>query len=234
MQPKERVKRLLHRAGIHVMPYRFTGRARRQQLLRFYGVTDLLDVGANRGQYATDARLSGYRGRIWSYEPLAGPFSELASAAATDPGWHVERVAVGGEVGELVLHVSERDIYSSALSILDRATSTDPTSRSVSKETAPMRPLDDLAADIDGTLAVKIDVQGFEHAVLDGAPATMQRAAFLEMELSFVPLYEGQTLIEESLRRADELGFRLAMAEPLFPDHASGAALQMNGMFVRR
>jgi FkbM family methyltransferase len=228
-----RIQAGLHRVDLHMTKYSGTIQRRRQRLLEHTGVTCLLDIGANIGQYASERRQYGYTGQLVSYEPLSGPYQQLAAAAEGDPRWQVERVAVGDSQGEIEIRISDWDIYSSALPILDRATAADPRSKTVRIETAPVKKLDTLADGCDGTLGVKIDVQGFERAVLDGGSQTLARAVYLEMELSMVPVYEGQMLYLEALRRVDEAGFVLTATEPLFPEPATGQAMQMNGLFVR-
>ena len=44
----------------------------------------VIDCGANRGQFARECRLAGYRGAIRSLEPLPAPFTELSAKASCD------------------------------------------------------------------------------------------------------------------------------------------------------
>ena len=74
-------------------------------LLRKYRVDLVLDVGANRGQYAGQLRRSGYTGRILSFEPVPEVFAELSRAAAGDDLWDVHQLALGRERAELDMHV---------------------------------------------------------------------------------------------------------------------------------
>src|SRR5215210_4427790 len=74
-------------------------------ILRLYRVNCVLDVGANRGQYAKSLRLLGYHGQIHSFEPVPGVFEVLAAAAAKDPKWTVHRMALGRADGELEMNM---------------------------------------------------------------------------------------------------------------------------------
>lgn len=224
---------VLHRRGLHLTRYQSTIHGRRAKLLRHAGVDVLLDVGANRGQYAAERRRHGYRGRLVSFEPLAAPFAELERLAQADPTWVAHRVAVGDRDGTVDIRVSQDDIYSSVLPVTSAAVAADARSATASVETVPMRTLDGLSGGLEGTLGVKVDVQGFESHVVDGATETLRRAVYLEMELSLVPVYDGQVLVAEQLARLGSLGYTLAATENLFPDRTSGRALQLNGIFLR-
>ncbi|MEU0217078.1 FkbM family methyltransferase, partial [Streptomyces sp. NPDC006265] len=59
------------------------------QLILRSRIDVVLDVGANRGQYAAMLRRFGYRGRIVSFEPLHEPLRTLRRRAAADPLWTV-------------------------------------------------------------------------------------------------------------------------------------------------
>ena len=56
----------------------------------------VVDVGANRGQYAARLRGAGWRGPILSIEPVPELHRALAERAAADPAWEVAApVAIG-------------------------------------------------------------------------------------------------------------------------------------------
>lgn len=56
-------------------------------------------------------------------------------------------------------------------------------------------------------LLIKIDVQGYEMAVINGGVDTLRSAAFVVLEVSFYELYEGQPLFHHIHERMQELGF---------------------------
>lgn len=208
---------------------------RRPKLIGRAGITDLIDVGANAGQWAQQVRQYGYRGDIWSYEPLSSAFARLSAAAAADPRWHVTRTAVGAKQEQLTINVSQNTLFSSFAPMREAGVNATPNHASeyVHTEVVPVDTLDHLAEGITGRVGVKIDVQGFESQVMDGGEATLARAHYLEVELSLVPCYEGEPLYLEMLERIRGYGFELALVEPVWMDHTSGAALQFNGLFLR-
>src|SRR3546814_15900459 len=72
------------------------------------GIETLLDVGANKGQFARDARASGFHGDIYSFEPLAVAHAICSAAARSDPRWTVlPAMALGAETGTATINVSE-------------------------------------------------------------------------------------------------------------------------------
>jgi len=227
------VQAVLHRAGFHLSYLGEFTPTRRAQMLTHAGVQDLLDIGANTGQWAIAARRAGYSGRLWSFEPGGPEFAVCSRAARKDPGWHVERCAVGDQPGMMTLHRSENSLFSSLVAVLPRGLAANPDAAQVASEEVPVRTLDEITAEMAGPAGVKMDVQGFESRVLDGGAATLKSAVYLEAELSLQAAYEGEPLYREMLDRIEDLGFRLALVEPVWPDRATGECLQFNGMFLR-
>ena len=88
------------------------------------------------------------------------------------------------------------------------------------------------ALDPDRTL-LKVDTQGFEAQVLDGAGPLLGRLAAISLELSFVPLYEGQQLFDDLVTRLRDAGYVLYALEAGFGDRRTGRMLQCDGLFVR-
>lgn len=229
----ETVQNMLHKAGFHLSCLAEVPAVRRQQMLAYAQVGDLLDIGANVGQWAASARRYGYEDRIWSFEPASREYGICAVRARRDADWHVERCAVGDKPGTLPLRVAGNSLFSSFLPVSSRGLQSDPDAAEVRTEEVPVRTLDDIAAGLAGPLGVKMDVQGFEGRVLDGGEIALKSAVFLEMELSLISVYEDEPLYREMAGRLSGIGFRLAMVEPVWPDHVTGEALQFNGFFVR-
>jgi hypothetical protein len=74
------------------------------------GVKVVYDVGANVGQFGMGLRQRGYRGKIFSFEPVKSAFDALKSVAATDGSWNVLQCAIGSETGEVWVNVSVNTI----------------------------------------------------------------------------------------------------------------------------
>jgi FkbM family methyltransferase len=228
-------KMLAHRAGFDVRRETFK-RHFVHSVLR-HGVDSVLDVGANTGQFGTELRRARFAGRIVSLEPLHSAFAELARTAAGDPKWTVQRAAVGAEPGTLTMNVAANSVSSSALPMADRHAEAAPQSRYVGTEDVPATTVDHLVKEHDldpAATMLKIDVQGYEKAVLDGAAVTLGQMAAVRTEMSLVPLYEGQLLFPELLDRLLGSGFELWSIEPGFVEPATGRLLQLDAIFFRR
>jgi hypothetical protein len=64
-------------------------------LLKKCKVNCILDVGANRGQYALELRKLGYKENIISFEPVKESFDELKKWSRFDSKWTVYPFALG-------------------------------------------------------------------------------------------------------------------------------------------
>jgi FkbM family methyltransferase len=210
--------------------------ARVAATLGYLRATTVLDVGANIGQYASALRASGYRGAIVSCEPLSDAFAHLVRRATHDPRWHAVRTAVGAEPGSAQINISANSYSSSLLTMTAAHTSAAPGSETVATETVPVTTVADLVAergiDPEKTL-LKIDTQGYEAPVLDGAGPLVGKLAAVSLELSFVPLYAGQQLFDDLVARLCGAGYLLYGLEGGFGDRRTGRMLQCDGLFVR-
>ena len=230
-----RAKLLAHRAGFDVT--RETFKRHFVHALHQHGIDAVLDIGANVGQFGTALRRAGFRGRIVSVEPLPGAFDALQGASAADPGWTAERAGVGARVGTLTMNVAGNSVSSSALPMLDRHADAAPQSRYVGTEEVEATTVDELVARhglTPATALLKIDVQGYELPVLEGAAATLERFAAVRTEMSLVALYDGQALLPDLLAHLGGRGFELWMLEPGFVEPGTGRLLQADGIFFRR
>jgi FkbM family methyltransferase len=209
---------------------------RLQQALQRHGIELVIDIGANVGQFASDLLRHGYSGHIVSVEPLPEVHARLCEAAAAHPRWTVaEPMALGPQAGTVMLQVAGNSVSSSVLPMLERHVSAAPESRTTGALPVRQDTADAVfAARVEAVRTlVKIDTQGYEREVLLGAPRCLEHAALLLMELSVVPLYEGQWLWLEAVAFMQARGFEPVFLQPDFADPRTGDVLQYNGLFRR-
>jgi FkbM family methyltransferase len=130
----------------------------------------VLDVGANLGWFGQALRERGYRGKIVFFEPIGAVFRELKALAERDGNWQAHHLALGAAAGRAVLNVSRKSDYSSILDQLKAAQRLEPNADVAYREEITVARLDDLFAPFsDRTVFLKIDTQGDERPVLEGA-----------------------------------------------------------------
>ena len=205
--------------------------------LAHFEVDLVLDVGANRGQYARGLRAAGYTGRIVSFEPIAGLQAELARAAEADPSWTVAPpMALGAEPGLAWLEVSAESDMSSLLPQTELLAHVSPSSAVVGREPVRVEPLDRVAPPLleDARRPyLKLDVQGFESQVLDGASDLLGRLIGLQLELPLAPCYRGEAGWRSQLDRLEAAGFALWLVLPGYFERKLARHLQFDAVLMR-
>lgn len=237
-QMKHALKKLLRRAGFDVTRYqpRTHPVAKKVELVRRLGIDLVLDVGANAGQFASALREAGYQGRIVSFEPLHAIYAELEAKASRDPLWTTMNCALGSEDGRQTIHVSEKSWSSSLLEVTAASTSAHPDSRSVGEESIVVRRLDSVFPEMsvgNSKIWLKVDTQGYEMHVLEGAVDSISQVLMLQLELAFVPMYEGQALFGDVYDWVRQRGFSLGSFEGINWHPQSGELLWLDGIFHR-
>ena len=230
------IQKMFRQVGYEVHRIRFGEAEQLKTLFDLTLVEQVLDIGANVGQYAHGIRNAGYRGEIISFEPLSDVHARLTREAAGDPGWHVApRTAIGSEPGEMTINISQDLASSSLLPMTDLHVETVPVSHYVGSETVEVMRLDDCTEfDRSKRTFLKMDTQGYEAQVLDGAPHTLASVLGVQLEMSLAPCYDGQTLFSGLLNRLESAGFVLWGLHQGTGHPTNGRLLQADGIFVRR
>jgi len=209
---------------------------RRARNLSTLGIRKVFDVGAHDGGYGRELREHGYAGAILSFEPLTAPYQRLANIALLDGNWCANPIALGNSSCEGSINVSCHPSSSSLLGMTGAHEKANPGSQYQGQETVRIERLDSyvMANDIKGSPAwLKVDVQGYEKNVLEGAGSLLREFAGIELELSLVPLYEGAPLVEEMILYLRQQGFAPTSFEDVFVDPDTAKVLQVNGIFLR-
>ena len=233
------IRRWIRKAtGLDVRVYDFKNApmARRMALLRHHEIDVVLDVGANAGQYAQALRRNGYGGRIVSFEPMASAFGALQAHAQADAAWEAVHFGLGAAEEAATIHVAQNPQCSSLLAPLPRYLEASSAPTLVAEEPIRIRPLDAVFQQYvraHERVFLKLDVQGYERHVLEGAQASLPHMAGVQLELSLVPLYEGGPVLEEMLAQLSGHGFTLMSIEPTASHPRTGQQLQVDGVFFR-
>jgi FkbM family methyltransferase len=233
------LQRLARRCGYDLTPRRKARHSNAQlaAVLARFGISCVLDVGANRGQYGATLRAWGYRGRIVSFEPLAEAHAALARRAGADLGWQVApRMAIGERDGEVAIAVSAESDMSSILPQSALLRKVSPSSAVIGRERVPLRRLDGLVGAYlrpDDRLFLKIDTQGYEARVLAGAGELIERLLGIQLEMSLVPIYEGEQDFRTSFDQLVTAGFEPYLLLPGYFERKLARQLQVDGVFMR-
>lgn len=227
-------KRLRHQLRLAVGRHRHHERAL-TNLLKHQRIDLVVDIGAHLGGYCELLDDLGYRGDAVLIEPLSWAHAQLSAKAAQHPRWRVEpRCVIGAQPGEAVLKVAKNGVSSSVLAATPGQDAGD--LAQVEEQRVPQRTLDELLSGIDlrqRRALVKLDVQGFEAAVLDGGRTVLPQVRALQLELSVQALYHGQADWLALLNRLTTDGWALWQIPELSTDRASGALQQFDVIMVR-
>jgi FkbM family methyltransferase len=179
------------------------------------------DVGANRGDFSAAVLLVAPSARVAAVEPNPAELAVLQRRFAKEPRISLHGQAAGSAPGKATLHVESQSELSSLRQLSARARRFHGASPLAAREVDVVR-LDDLLAHEPEISLLKVDVQGFEHDVLDGAQRTLERSVCLVIEVNYEPnYYEGASGFRELYNRIESqspLRLSCVSAPALAPD----------------
>ena len=202
-----KVQNLLLRCGLVVKRSNFNSRED-LRLLRFLEVNKIdtvLDVGANRGEYAAALFRAGFKGKVYSFEALPELHDKLVQrAGAISKKWIVApRCAISATRGVAQFHITNATSSSSLLKPTQTANEL-PDIFDV-KEIIEV-PTETLAACcaqlkiVSQRIFVKLDIQGGEELALEGAESLWPQIIGIASEMPLRTYYTNQA----SARKIDE------------------------------
>ena len=206
------------------------------ELLNFYNIDLVLDVGANEGQYAGYLRSIGYNNQIVSFEPLTSAFTLLNAQCANDKKRSCIKIALGDKDEVATINISGNSQSSSFLKMNEAHLDAAPESKYLNSEEVIVKKLDSIYKDVTGdakNIFLKLDVQGFEKKVLKGAEKSLIEIKGLQVEMSFEELYDGEMLFSDMISYLKYRGFYLCALKNGFHDAHSKKLLQADGLFFK-
>lgn len=210
-----------------------------RRFLTEFKIDALIDVGANEGQYALAARKDArFTGHIFSFEPNPDVFAALTRRATRDPKWHVFNLALSDFDGSTPFHIMTAHQFSS---IARPSEKLDPIfeTRNRVERTVEMecRRLEGLMDELLGTRGLsrpflKMDTQGHDREVCEGAGARLADMIGVQSELAVRPQYEGSSDYRVMIAYLEEHGF---LPNAFFANNKGHFPLlvEMDGIFLR-
>jgi len=206
--------------------------------LRSLSIQTIIDVGANKGQFAREFSRFFPKALFYCFEPLPAPFDELKDWADQKKGSvMVFNVALGESEGDVKMmeHI-DHNTSSSLLHTTDVCTKVYPFTERQSPVSVRMTTLDTAIANLSETLVpnvlIKLDVQGYEDRVIRGGLETFQKAKACILEVSFDGLYETQATFKDLLLLLYDLGYSyVGNLEQYYADN--GHVIFIDAVFVK-
>jgi len=194
----------------------------------------VIDVGAAVGNFTADVLRVVPNARVVCIEPIPKHQDGLKERFSSQ-SVRVIHSAVGDKDGEIVFHEGMSPDISSVLPMGRHKLDFPSVSAEAENYIVPLRRLDTILStekdDKCPIVLLKIDVQGFELSVLEGAERTLTRCQYVLMEVSLLPLYEGQASFEEVVCFMFSHGFHMVDYVEGARSHVTGELLQMDFLY---
>jgi FkbM family methyltransferase len=201
-----------------------------RRALHVLDLATVVDIGANKGQFALYVRSAFPDAAIYSFEPLREPAARLRATLGNRV--KLFETAIGPSATEATIYVSKQVDSSSLLPIAQQSEVFPGTGL---KETRTVRvaPLSECLVheDIQAQALLKIDVQGYELEALKGCDPLLPLFRYIYVEGSFIELYRGQVLVGDLICYLSARKFQLAGVYNQVDD-SGGRAVQADFLFV--
>jgi FkbM family methyltransferase len=199
----------------------------------------VLDVGAHTGEYGDFLRDIGYDGWIVSFEPVEDNFETLRRRTAEDSKWSAYQFALGAEEKSMAMNVTRSRVFSSFHEPNAFCKGQFQERGAVERrELVTMRRLDRVFDEVlppiaDPRVYLKMDTQGWDLQVLEGATGMLDRVAGLQSEVSVQKIYSGMPGYLDSLAVMERLGFELVELVPVSRKD-NLAVIEFDALMIRR
>ncbi len=208
---------VLRRMGYEFRPLLFPTNAflEQQRLLQGSGPLVIFDAGAHHGESAQMYKKLFPTAAVYSFEPFPQSFAKLQKAIVNLATVQAFNVALSNRVGETEFNSNQYTATNSLLKTAPEVESVWPGGLVDTREQIRVQTttLDRFCQDhsIGAIDILKLDVQGAEPLVLEGAAQLLRRRSvrLVYTEILTLPSYTGQIELHEFLRMMQDFGFEL-------------------------
>jgi FkbM family methyltransferase len=235
---KNTIKSILRKSGYSIVPYdEYENKLEkvRYNWLINQNINTILDIGASFGQYARKARKRFPGAHIISFEALPDSFQKLNETFKEDKNFQCFNLALSNFTGKTVFRKSSNSGASSLLEMDDLHKTNYKESKDIVEIEVKCDTLDNIlkGQKLQKNILMKLDVQGAEKMVLEGAKETLKNVQVIFSEVNFNTLYKGNVLFNDLVQFLYEQGFRVEGIENVSQSLIDGTFLQADVFFKR-
>ena len=170
-----------------------------------------IDVGANRGMLSKTVNYFYPDCNIYAFEPIKNCYAELQKLEEVINNLKSFNCALSNFSGTAEFNESVFDYSSSLLKMAKKHKDAFPFTKETSAYNVDVYPIEYFSAKMElrSPVILKLDVQGAELKVMQGAGKILNSFNYIICEMSLIELYEGQPLIKDVINYMSEKGFNL-------------------------
>lgn len=195
----------------------------------------VLDVGARHGWFFHCWQDWCPDAQVHAFEPVQEAFDTAMRLYGSHPLVKINQAGVGCSEGSLDIKIFEKSGASNSFLSLRKETWEEVQfeTGSVTERAVPVTTIDAYCGreSLPDVYLLKIDVQGYELKVLEGAEATLPRIDHIFVETGIVPFYEGAPRFTDIYEFLSQRGFHLMAMQAW---HRGNHKLMETDMLFRR
>lgn len=188
-------------------------------LLQAYDINMVLDIGANKGQFANQVIKQGYQGQVISFEPSRDSFHDLMEASASSQQWLAYNFGLSDKNSEAELHIYRDNTFSSLYAPSNKGKNLFAEYLNETRtEAIDLRRLDDVWPSLNmsdsSRVFLKTDTQGHDYQVLAGASQSLSKISVIMAEASLQSIYNNEITFYKIIELLGRHGFAISGMYP--------------------
>jgi len=222
----------LRKNNIHYSRYKLFDK----KWIKSLNINTVIDIGANVGEFTLIFHYLFNRPKIYAFEPLPSGKNKRMNIENEKGNITYFPFALGNENTKKKFNISSWAPSSSFLPMGNSHKTAYPHSADSKEIEVECKKLDSLLSlnDIEDSLMIKIDVQGFEKYVIEGGNKLFKKASIIIIEMSYIELYEDEPLFDEIYKLITNLGFNYAGSLKQSESKKNNVCLQNDGIFINK
>lgn len=199
-----------------------------------HNISTVIDVGANKGQYALASKHFYPEAIVHSFEPVPACFEKLKLNTRNISNLNIYNMALGSTEAKIKFYQNAYSHASSALPISNYQKENVPETRNTKEIDVMVTTLDNFifSTPLSSPILLKMDVQGYEMEVLKGGKKFISQVDYILLETSFTPMYENEPLFDDLHTYLKSEGFELLA--PLDFLRKNDKILQMDVLYKKK